>query len=239
MTHADHPLRPIRSFVRREAKGVLARAEILKAHWPAYGLSASEQGTINPQLIFGRVAPLVLEIGFGRGETLLQMALESPEKDFIGVEVYHTGLSQLLVQIDRTGLKNLRLFSADATLVLKDRIADVSLDTVQIFFPDPWPKRKHHKRRLIQVDFIKWVASKLKPGGRLHVATDWKDYAEHSMRLLSANPHFENEAGPGCCVPRPPSRPLSKYERRGLALGHSTWDLIFKLSYNEFLGDSS
>ncbi len=239
MTHTNPPLRPIRSFVRREAKGTLARTEILKAYWPAYGLSMGESETLDPQRVFGRVAPLVLEIGFGRGETLLQMALESPEKDFIGVEVYHTGLSQLLVQIDRAGLKNLRLFAADATLVLKECIADASLSTLQIFFPDPWPKRKHHKRRLIQAEFIKLLASKLAPEGCLHIATDWADYAEQSMRLLSANPHFENEAGVGCYAQRPPSRPFSKYERRGLALGHSTWDLIFKLSYNELLGDGS
>lgn len=234
MTIPNRPVRPIRSFMRREGKGMIARASTIKALWPRYGLSESGiDGFIDPPAIFGRVAPLIIEIGFGRGESLFQMAALAPEKDFIGIEVYRTGLSQLITQADRAGLHNLRVFCGDAREILQTRIMDASLDTVQIFFPDPWPKRKHHKRRLISADFIKLIALKLKPGGRLHLASDWADYAAWMLNVLSEDPHFENIAGTGCYAARPEDRPLSKYEGRGLALGHQTWDLIFKRLYNE------
>ncbi|MBP6104222.1 MAG: tRNA (guanosine(46)-N7)-methyltransferase TrmB [Gammaproteobacteria bacterium] len=239
MTIPHRPLRPIRSFMRREGKGMIARASTIKALWPRYGLSENrEEGLIDPRAIFGRVAPLIVEIGFGGGESLLQMASLAPDKDFIGIEVYRTGLSQLITQADQAGLQNLRVFCGDAREILQTRIMDASLDTVQIFFPDPWPKRKHYKRRLISADFIKLIALKLKPGGRLHLATDWADYAAWMLNVLSEDPHFENTAGAGCYVPRPMDRPFSKYERRGVGLGHQTWDLIFKRLYNESLNGS-
>ncbi len=239
MTIPNKPLRTIRSFMRREGKGLRTRASAIKALWPRYGLSESGiDGFIDAHAIFGRVAPLVVEIGFGRGETLLQMASLATDKDFIGIEVYRTGLSQLITQADQAGLQNLRVFCGDAKEILHTRIMNASLDTVQIFFPDPWPKRKHHKRRLINADFMKLIALKLKPGGKLHLATDWADYAAWMLNVLSENPYFENTAGAGCYAPRPMDRPLSKYEGRGLALGHQTWDLIFKRLYNESLSGS-
>ena len=234
MTIPNRPVRPIRSFMRREGKGMIARASTIEALWPRYGLSESrEEGFIDAPAIFGRVAPLIVEIGFGRGESLLQMAALAPDKDFIGIEVYRTGLSQLITQANQAGLQNLRVFCGDAREILQTRIIDASLDTVQIFFPDPWPKRKHHKRRLISADFIKLIALKLKPGGRLHLATDWADYAAWMLKVLSEDPHFENTAGRGCYAPRPMDRACSKYEGRGVALGHQSWDLIFKRLYNE------
>lgn len=232
MTIPSKPMRPIRSFVRREGFGALAYAAIIKAH-AAYNLSENTDGMIDQQAIFGRIAPLVVEIGFGQGETLFQMASLNPEKDFIGIEVYRTGISQLLTQIKKAGLQNLRIFAGDAREILIRHIPDASLDTVQIFFPDPWPKRKHHKRRLIQADFINVLVSKLKPGAKLHLATDWADYATWMLHVLSGNAQLENTVGLGNYAPRPMDRPPSKYERRGLALGHPTWDLIFKRLYNE------
>ncbi len=234
MTIPKRAHRPIRSFMRREGKGALLRASILRSHGQAYCVAIPD-GILDQQAIFGRINPLVLEIGFGRGETLFQMAEANPQKDFLGIEVYRTGVSQLIARAEQAHLQNLRVFIGDAPEILAIHLKDASLQAIHILFPDPWPKRKHYKRRLIQLDFVQLMALKLEPGGRLHLATDWMDYAAWMMEVLSENPHFENEAGTGCYAPRPLDRPVSKYEARGLALGHRTWDLIFRRAYNKSL----
>lgn len=222
-----HPKRHIVSFARRDGRMKASRKERLKTLWPLYGLNMEGEDYLNWQGVFGRDAPRVLEIGFGDGQSLLEMALNHPEWDFIGIDVYQSGITALLARMDAKQISNLRVFSEDAVTVLSKKIPDNSLERVQIFFPDPWPKKRHHKRRLIQTDFVNLVTQKLVPGGMLHLATDWEDYAMHMMSVMSLVPSFENEAGRGEFCERPPSRPYTKYEKRGLKLGHKTWDLMF------------
>lgn len=188
----------------------------------------SAQTRLDLAEVFGRPHEKILEIGFGDGQSLATMAKEAPDKDFIGVEVYKTGVCSLLATIEKEGLENIRIFCADALEVLEHKIPDASLAGIQIFFADPWPKTRHHKRRLIQSAFIALVAKKIKPGGFLHLATDWMDYAHQMMSVMSDSPLFENAAGFGQFTPRPSYRPLTKYEQKGLEKGHQTWDLIFK-----------
>ena len=170
----------------------------------------------------------MLEIGFGMGQSLVAMAAAAPEKNFIGVEVHLPGVGRLLHSMEDEGVDNIRVYCHDAVEILNDCIDDASLDTVQIFFPDPWHKKRHHKRRLIQPDFVDLLCRKLKPGGVLHLATDWENYAEQMMEVLSANTQLRNQAGEGEFAPRPDHRPLTKFERRGERLGHGVWDLLFK-----------
>lgn len=173
--------------------------------------------------------PRVLEIGFGRGDSLFKMCQDFPEQDFIGVEVYRPGLVSLLSKLEHCPLSNLKLCLSDALDVLK-KLPPASLDKVQIFFPDPWPKQRHHKRRIIQPAFIQQLSQHIKPMGILHLATDWEDYAKHMMRILSDNSDFLNMYGQGQFAPRPRERAMTKYEARGERLGHKTWDLIFQRS---------
>lgn len=221
------PIRRIRSFVRREGRMTDAQANAWKNGWSVYGVEM-QSSPLDLDDLFGRPSDKVLEIGFGDGQSLLNMAKNAPEKDFIGVEVYRTGVGHLLSNIAKENLSNLRVFCADALEVLESQIPDHSLNTLQIFFADPWPKTRHHKRRLIQSDFLKLVAKKLKYLGTLHLATDWEDYAEQMMSVLSDLDCFQNCREPGQFMPRPDFRPLTKYERRGIKLGHKTWDLIFR-----------
>lgn len=195
---------------------------------PVHGI-ADTQTTLNLDSVFGRCAPRILEIGFGMGDSLLQMARSHPEQDFIGIDVHRPGVGNLLLRIAESGLNNLKLVNDDAVEVLQHAIEDASLDGVLLFFPDPWHKKKHHKRRIVQPDFVQLVRRKLKIRGIFHLATDWENYAEHMMEVLSQAEGFENLAGPGQ-FSSAEARPQTKYERRGQRLGHGVWDLRFQRS---------
>lgn len=216
----------IRSFVLRQGRMTVAQKNALQQHWPEFGLSV-DHGMINAEKVFGRTGFLVFEIGFGNGDSLINMMAAEPEKNFIGAEVHRPGVGSLIKNAVEGNLKNLKIYCDDAVMVLQNCIPDNSLDCVQLFFPDPWHKKRHHKRRLVQAEFIKLVVKKLKPGGRFHMATDWQNYAEHMMELVSAEKNLTNNAGHGQYSPRPDTRALTKFETRGQRLGHGVWDLIF------------
>ena len=219
------PLRTVKSFVIRAGRMTASQKQALAEYWPVYGLEVAE-GQIDPQKTFGRKAPLVLEIGFGMGDSLIAMCRAHPEQEYIGVEVHAPGVGNILKLAGAEDLTNLRIYKADAKDVLQSCIADASLTRIQIFFPDPWHKKKHHKRRLIQPDFVQDLRNKLAPGGILHLATDWEPYAMHMMEVLSSAEGFTN-----CCGDRSwaaeHDRPLTKFEKRGQKLGHGVWDLLF------------
>lgn len=185
-------------------------------------------GPLQPGAVFGREAPLTVEIGFGMGQTLVQMAEAAPERDFIGIEIHRPGVAQLCFDTGTRGLRNLRCYSEDAVQVLEQAIADGSVDTLQLFFPDPWQKARHHKRRFVRPDLIALVRQKLRVGGRFHMATDWQPYAEWMLEHMEAAPGFANAHAPGAWHPRPDWRPLTKFEARGHRAGHGVWDLIYK-----------
>jgi tRNA (guanine-N7-)-methyltransferase len=218
--------RRIRSFVLRMGRMTPGQERAFELHWPKKGLMR-ESGLIDLHKVFERSAPTVLEIGFGMGGSLLQMAQQASEKNFIGIEVHRPGVGKLLRDMDEVGVNNIRVFCDDAVDVLQQCIADASLATVQIFFPDPWHKKKHNKRRLVQPEFVQLLRSKLQTGGVLHIATDWQDYAEQILAVMSAAPGFKNQAGEGY-APRPEYRPKTKFEQRGERLGHGVWDVLFE-----------
>jgi tRNA (guanine-N7-)-methyltransferase len=220
------PQRPIRSFVRREGRMTEAQKRALSELWPRYGID-DDQAPLDFVSLFGRRAPVILEIGFGSGETLATLAAAHPENDYLGIEVHRPGVGRLLQRLDAEGIANARVVVADAKEVIERRIADDSLDAVLIYFPDPWPKKRHHKRRLVQSEFVALLRRKLRRGATLRLATDWRDYAEHMMAVLSAAEGFENVAGHGGYAERG-ERPLTKFERRGERLGHGVWDLAFR-----------
>ena len=184
------------------------------------------QQTTNLNTVFGRDAPKILEIGFGMGSATAAIARARPETDFLGIEVHTPGVGALLKQIGELGLENVRIVQHDAVEVLQYMIADASLDGVHIFFPDPWQKKRHHKRRLVQPEFVALLIRKLKPGGYVHLATDWADYARQMLTVLGASPELTNTTDG--FAPRPGYRPLTKFEQRGVRLGHGVWDLIFR-----------
>jgi tRNA (guanine-N7-)-methyltransferase len=222
----DHELRhrAIRSFVLRTGRTTTGQARALAELGPRLVLPYAAQ-RVDWDATFGRCAPRVFEIGFGMGEATAQIAATHPERDFIGVEVHTPGVGALLLRIEALGLRNLRIVQHDAVEVLRDMIAPGSLSALHVYFPDPWHKKRHHKRRLIQPDFVALAASRLAPGGVLHCATDWQPYAEHMLEVLAACPELANSAVD--YAPRPAWRPLSKFENRGLRLGHGVWDLVF------------
>ncbi len=220
-------LRRIRSFVRREGRLTPGQQRALQELWPQFGIEHNKN-LLDFDSIFGRSAPRVLEIGFGNGASLLKMALANPGTDYLGIEVHRPGVGNLLLGIEREGVKNIRVMSEDAVDILKQQIPDASLDCVQLFFPDPWQKKKHHKRRIVQPGFVKLLYNKLKPRGLFHMATDWQDYAEHMLEVMKAAEGFSNTSATNDYVERPDSRPLTKFEQRGHRLGHGVWDLIFK-----------
>jgi tRNA (guanine-N7-)-methyltransferase len=217
--------RSIRSFAAREGRLTDAHRLALQELWPVYGL-ALQHTPIDLPMIFGRDAPVTLEIGFGTGTSLLQQARLYPDNNFIGIEVYRTGIAKLLYGVKESKLTNIRVFCADATEVLQYCIADNSLQQVQLFFPDPWPKARHHKRRIVQPTFINVLRQKLCHTGRLHMATDWEDYAQHMLAVMQQAEGWENEATHNF-IARPKSRSLTKFELRGQSLGHKSWDLVF------------
>ena len=224
-----HQLRQIKSFVLRTGRKTPSQQRAFDELWPKYGLSTTA-GMLNLEQLFGRNSNAVLEIGFGMGDSLIEMAKASPDADFIGIEVHTPGVGRLLNLIEENSLSNVRVFSEDAVEVLERCIADGSLQKVQIFFPDPWHKKKHHKRRIIQPAFVQKIRKKLRSGGVLHLATDWENYAEHMMEVMTAAEGFKNQRGEGQFSPRPPYRPITKFERRGQRLGHGVWDLLFELT---------
>jgi tRNA (guanine-N7-)-methyltransferase len=221
---AGIPLRTVKSFVIRIGRMTAAQKQAFEANWPVHGLDAS--APFDHKASFGRVAPLVFEIGFGMGQSLIAMAQKHPEWNYIGVEVHPPGVGNVLRLGAEAGLTNLKVYKADAKAVLADCIADQSLDRVQIFFPDPWHKTRHHKRRLIQQEFVQELRPKMKLGGVLHLATDWEPYAKHMMKVLSAAEGFRNGNGPGAYASEH-ERPPTKFEQRGQRLGHGVWDMLF------------
>ncbi|MFA7554570.1 MAG: tRNA (guanosine(46)-N7)-methyltransferase TrmB [Spongiibacteraceae bacterium] len=219
--------RSIRSFVLRTGRMTPGQQKAYDKYWPEKGLLLQD-GVIDPSSVFGRAAALNLEIGFGMGASLVEMAKAAPEQDFIGIEVHVPGVGKLLHGMEEHGVDNIRVYCDDAVEVLKHCIADQSVDRIQIYFPDPWHKKKHHKRRLIQPAFIQTLRQKLKLGGVIHLATDWEHYAEYMMEVMCAAEGFNNTAGEYCFADRPEYRPITKFEKRGERLGHGVWDLLFE-----------
>lgn len=227
MSEEKQHLRTIRSFVMRAGRTTLGQEKALEEVWPVFGLELSG-GRIDFEQVFGRKAPTVLEIGFGMGESLIAMAKAAPEMNFIGIEVHRPGVGRLLSRIAEESLSNIRVYSDDAIEVLDKCISDNSLETLQLFFPDPWHKKKHHKRRIVQAEFAQTIKAKLQLGGCFHMATDWENYAEHMMEVMEVAPGFENKAGAKQFSPQPETRPVTKFQRRGEKLGHGVWDLIYQ-----------
>jgi len=217
----------IRSFVVRAGRMTEGQRKAFDDHWAEYGLSLFD-GQVDWAAVFGRRAPVVLEIGFGMGDSLLEMARSEPDKDFVGIEVHPPGVGRLINNAGELGVTNLRVYMADATDVVTDCIPDGSLSRVQIYFPDPWHKKKHNKRRIVQPAFVEVLRKKLALGGLLHLATDWQDYAEAMLEVMTAAPGYCNVDEAGGFVPRPDFRPVTKFERRGERLGHGVWDLLFQ-----------
>jgi tRNA (guanine-N7-)-methyltransferase len=220
------PSRRIRSFVRREGRMTRAQQRALAVLWQRFGVESSA-ALLDPTVLFGRRAPLVLEIGFGDGESLAAMASADRAVDYLGLEVHRPGIGHLLLRAEALALTNLRVMCADAVEVLERQVPDGCLDRVQIFFPDPWPKARHHKRRLIQPAFVALLVQKLKSERQLHIATDCEDYARSILNILNLTPELMNQAAGNGFMPRPVHRPPTKFERRGWRLGQQTWELLF------------
>lgn len=219
--------RVVRSFVRREGRMTDGQRRALELHWQRYGVEQSGE-QLDLDALFGRSALRRLEIGFGMGESLLAMASAAPHIDFLGIEVYRPGVGHLLRELEVRDIDNVRVVSADAVEVLRDMIAPAALEAIYIFFPDPWPKKRHHKRRLMNPAFAALAASRLAPGGVLHMATDWEDYALQALEVLEGVSELRNTVGAGKFAPRPEWRTATRFERRGERLGHGVWDLIFE-----------
>ncbi|SDR07466.1 tRNA (guanosine(46)-N7)-methyltransferase TrmB [Actinopolyspora saharensis] len=224
--------RTVVSYVRRGERMTAGQQRAWDRYWAEFGRDISElpEGSLDTTGWFGRSAPLVLEIGSGMGETTAELAAARPDLDHLAVEVYKPGLAQLLLRAEKMGIDNLRLLRGDATVLLREHVASGSLAEVRIFFPDPWPKKRHHKRRLIQPEFVELVASRLREGGVLHLATDWQDYAEQMMEVCTARPELRNSYAdhPGGWAPRPEWRPVTKFEERAHSEGRAVHDLIFE-----------
>jgi tRNA (guanine-N7-)-methyltransferase len=219
--------RRIRSFVLRQGRTTPAQQRAFDAHWQRYGIDFS--GTPRDfAAVFGRRAPLVLEIGFGNGEQFLHATQAEPERDFIGIEVHRPGVGRLLNALADAEVGNARVYHHDAVEVLEREIAPHALAEVRVYFPDPWPKKRHHKRRLIQPDFVALIASRVAHGGCLHLATDWADYAEHMQSVLDNAPDWRRHAQHTTSSSRPAWRIDTHFERRGMRLGHGVWDLVYE-----------
>ena len=218
--------RAIRSYALRAGRMTQGQLRAIEENWQRLGLAHSD-GLLDFDAAFGRPHPRVLEIGFGMGQSLADMAKAAPDTNFIGIEVHKPGVGKLLQTMVELDLTNIRIYRHDAVEILRDCIPPGSLDTIQIFFPDPWHKKRHNKRRLIQPAFVAQLITRLKPGGVLHLATDWEEYAEQMMAVLSSEKGLINTCGDGQFAPRPEHRPPTKFELRGKRLGHGVWDLIF------------
>ena len=218
--------RRIRSYVLRTGRMTPVQRRALEAHWQRWGLE-HDGGQLAYEAAFGRTGPVVLEIGFGMGQSLVATAQAKPETNFIGIEVHKPGVGKLLHSMEERGVDNIRIYCHDAVEILRDCIPDASLDTVQIFFPDPWHKKRHNKRRLIQPIFVAQLIRKLKPGGILHLATDWEDYAGQMMDVLGAADGLSNTSGAGHLASRTQASSLTQFESGGARQGHGVWDLVF------------
>lgn len=218
--------RSVRSYVVRGGRITEAQERALGLLWPKYGI-AFEPARLDLDAVFGRRAPRTVEIGFGNGDNLAALAAAHPERDYLGIEVHRPGVGRLLLRLEEAGLRNARLICHDAVEVLDQQIASADLDEVLILFPDPWPKKRHHKRRLIQGPFVELVADRLRSGGVLRVATDWQPYAESALEVLSACPRLHNLSAGNTFSPRSPERRPTRFEVRGERLGHEVWDLAF------------
>jgi tRNA (guanine-N7-)-methyltransferase len=225
-THAH-----IRSFVRRAGRLTPGQRRAIETHWTKFGV---EPGTaVDLPALFGRPAPVTLEIGFGAGENLLNAARQAPECNFLGIEVHAPGVGQVLAGAAREGLTNIRLFREDAIQVLTESIHNAALAEAWIFFPDPWPKKRHHKRRLINAPFVQLIANKLTPGGCLRLATDWEEYAHHMVDMLEQSPQLRNEIGARMFSDRFAGRVETRFATRGARLGHGVWDMAYRKSKPE------
>lgn len=226
--------RAVRSFVLRQGRFTPAQQRAFEALWPRFGLDfrglTPGQGPRDFDAVFGRSAPRVLEIGFGNGDALRQAAASDPQRDYLGIEVHAPGVGRLLNALAEDGSGNVRIYHHDAVEVLQHEIGAGTLDEIRIYFPDPWHKKRHHKRRLVQPAFAALLRARLAPGGRLHLATDWQDYAEHMWDVLDATEGLSNRAGPRGQVPCPPWRAETRFETRGRKLGHGVWDLLYDRS---------
>ncbi|PPK77932.1 tRNA (guanine-N(7)-)-methyltransferase [Methylobacter tundripaludum] len=221
-----NPTHRIRSFIRRQGRITQGQQLALECHWDRYCLDPDADYDFKQ--VFGRAAPLIVEIGFGTGDSLAKMAAANPDNDYIGIEVHKPGVGHLMLLLDQQGLTNVRIYCHDAIDIIEHKVADNSLAGVHLFFPDPWPKKKHHKRRIVRPSFVELLARKLQPNGYFHAATDWQNYAEHMLEILSAGAGLGNTSQTGDYCGRPEYRPLTRFEQRGLRLGHGVWDLIFR-----------
>jgi len=221
-------LRKVRSFVRRERRFSREQQRALDELMPRFGLIPAAGTVFDLPAAFGRAGEYHLEIGFGNGASLLAMAQAKPDINYLGIEVHRPGVCNLLLEMEKAGTENIRVINADAVDVLTHNIADAALDAVYIFFPDPWHKKRHHKRRLVQVAFVELLRQKLKPAGLIHMATDWENYALHMLDVMNQVSGFHNLAADGKFCERPGYRLLTKFEQRGLRLGHGVWDLMFR-----------
>ena len=227
MPQNPRPHRPIRSFVLRQGRLTPGQARAFERLWPRFGVDFRPE-PLDLAALFGNPAPVYLEIGFGNGDALAAMAARHPERNYLGIEVHAPGVGHLLRRLEEQGSDNVRLLRHDAVEVLQRMIPPAGLAGGYLFFPDPWHKKRHHKRRIVQPPFVELLASRLQRGGFFHAATDWEDYARHMLTVLEASPHFRNVAPGGGFVPRPEERPLTRFEQRGLRLGHGVWDLVFE-----------
>jgi tRNA (guanine-N7-)-methyltransferase len=220
-------MRRIRSFVRRQGRLTKGQEFALENYWPVMGVEYQD-APVDFTELFGREAPVTLEIGFGMGTSLVAMAKANPQQNFLGIEVHSPGVGACLATAHEEGVENLRVMCHDAVEVLQKMVPDNSLSMVQLFFPDPWHKARHNKRRIVQVQFAEFVKSKLQLGGVFHMATDWEPYAEHMLEVMSSIDGYKNQSETNDYVPRPDSRPVTKFEQRGHRLGHGVWDLMFE-----------
>ena len=220
-------MRPVRSFVLRAGRLTEGQKRALDELWPLYGIDEGKY-QLDLEILFGNDQPVIMEIGFGNGDATWQMALAHPEENYLGVEVHRPGVGHLLLKLEENVIGNVRIACEDAVELIRQRIPRGSLAGVRIYFPDPWPKKRHHKRRIIQAPFIGLLAEKMQAGGILHMATDWEQYAEYMLEVMHNSRDFKNLAPDGKSCLKPEWRPVTKYEKRGERLGHSVFDLVFR-----------